>query len=980
MTDNPHHHTPFLRQVADIYAANESEHFSQLCFIFPNKRSATFFRHYLSENNGSGTAPNIRTITSFVSELSRTNTASKLEQIFILFDEYRKLSGDSVEFDQFLFWGEMILSDFGDVDRYLVDADSLFVNLKRYKEISSNYLTPEQIEIIRRYWGEEPGVEYVDRFWKHFGNSDKDKKKPSDKFLRLWEALCPLYHAFNDRLDREGKSSGGMMYRKAAAALSDAVVKGTLKFKRYIFVGFNVLTPVELKIFSTLRGCGAADFYWDYNCPAFSNGFNRAGRFIERNIKEFQSLYPLSETPITTLPDIEIIGVPSAIAQTKVTASLLSDLAKSKDIADPMNAVDTAVVLPDESLFVALRRAIPYDDIPNINVTMGLPMKLTSVASLMRMIVSLQLRARHTAGAESFFYKDVAALLADPAIKNIAADQADALAEAIIKERLFRVTPAHIAEIAPDLTPVFTVLGDHGSADSVYNYISDVIKCISTGMSGAELKFLDAYTAAVDKIREHSTSFGVRLLPATFFRMVERIVASEKINLVGEPLKGLQIMGVLETRALDFDNIIMLSLNERIFPRKHYSGTFIPDALRRGYGIATSDFQESIFAYYFYRLISRARKVKLLYDARTIGVKTGEMSRYLTQLIYLFGKSGKIKQSLRVFEPRSFADKPVCIEKNNRIITRLKQYLHGAESPKYLSASAINKYVACPLQFYLSYVEGYNADEEMKDCIDSSMYGTIVHDTCESLYKALLKNSPDHKTVTRADIEALIARNDTRIERTITRIINSLYNKFDNDRLDTALNGQSLIMGNVIKESVKAILTEDLKLTPFIFEGAEENMIMCFDVNPNLRVNFKQKIDRIDIVGGVRRIVDYKTGDERTSVTDLGTCFDHAAADHRKAVAQILLYCYASNIKKNSNVPLKPYIYNLRKILSSGPLEIKINRRVVEDHRTVMDEFVPLLFGTIEEIFNPDIPFVQTDNEATCKFCGFKTMCGRCNE
>ncbi|MCI9607534.1 MAG: hypothetical protein HFJ94_05105 [Muribaculaceae bacterium] len=967
---------PFLKQVAKVYVDNEAENLSQYCFVFPNKRSANFFKHYLEGFGKEYAGTSVKTITSFVSGLSHTNVASRLEQLFILYNEYRKLTGEAVEFDQFMFWGDMILADFSDVDRYLVDPDSLFTNVKRFKEIGSNYLTQEQIDIIRRYWGEDPGTREVERFWKHIGD---ETTTPGTKFTKLWEVLSPLYHAFNGELAKEGKASGGMMYRKALEALRKYVVKGTLLSKRFIFVGFNVLTLVETEIFTLLRDHGAADFYWDYNSPAFANGFNRAGRFIERNIKDFPSIYELPEESITTLPDIEIIGVPSGIAQTKVAGALLRGMVENKAIVNPDNAIDTALVLPDESLFVPMKRSIPDNLFKKVNVTMGLPMKLTSIASLMRLIVNLQLRVRHSAGGSTFFYKDVNALLSDPSIRNLDPGSADAITDAIYKNNLFRVSPELFNDANEQLRSVFTILKADGSNEDVFDYITSVIEALPYSISDKnshESDYLQSYSKAVDEVRQLTGRFSIRLTPSVFFRLVERTISSKTINYKGEPLSGLQIMGVLETRALDFNNIIMLSMNERIFPRKHFSGSFIPDTIRRGFGIATTDFQESIFAYYFYRLISRAKNVKLLYDARTIGMKTGEKSRYLTQLIYLFGKSGKIKQSLRVFEPRTFDTEAISVVKNSRIIKLLSRYKPEAESPKYLSASAINNYVACPLKFYLEYVEGFNGNEEMKDYIDSGVYGTIVHDSCEALYKELIK-SHGSNTITKEMLDSLLAPAVTRLERTITAVTNREYNRLPDDRLNTPLTGEALIMGNVIKESVKKILEVDKGYTPFVFDGAEESMIVTLDINDSLKVNFKQKIDRIDIVDGTKRIVDYKTGDENTRLSDLSVCFDHTAKDHRKAVAQTLLYCYVYNLHKKKDIGLKPCIYNLRKITTKGPLDIVVGKETINDHRKVMDTFVPLLNHCIEEIFDPETPFFQTEDVDRCKFCGFTGVCGR---
>lgn len=968
-------HAPFLKQVAQIFAENERTNLKNICFIFPNKRSATFFKHYIGQFVTDRTI-NAKTISAFISDFSKRTTAGRLEQLFILFDEYRKLAGDISEFDKFIFWGDMLISDFNDVDRYLVNPDALFVNVQRFKEISSTYLTEEQIEIIRRYWGEEPGTNETQRFWNHIATNPADGK-PKEKFLKLWEVLGPLYHAFHEHLEAEGKIAAGMQYRKVASTIKEAVTEGLLPFRKYVFIGFNVLSPVELKIFSVLRDFKCADFYWDYNSPAFTDGFNRAGRFIERNIKEFPSEYELPEGKITTLPNIEIIGVPSSMAQVKLTGGILSDWAETGVISNPDNAVDTAVVLPDESLFVGLRRSIPYDIIDNINVTMGLPLKLTPIAAMMKIIVSLQMRLRITNDIPTFFYEDIIAVTGNRFIRELAPQEADALENKIITNRLFRMNREQIEEVAPTLAPIFTPLANNLDDEGIYDYITGIMNLVREKCGKTEIKFLDAYLNAVETVREHCVRFDTRIKPATFFRMVERTVAGEKINLVGEPLKGLQMMGVLETRALDFDNIIMLSMNERIFPRKHYSGSFIPDALRKGYGMATTDFQESIFAYYFYRLISRAKNVKLIYDARNVGTKTGEMSRYLTQLIYLFGDSGNVTRSLRVFNPLKFDSDSLTVEKTPDILKKLEQFKSESKDKKYISASALSTYISCPLKFFLQYVEGYNDDKDLQAFMDAGTYGTIVHDVLQEIYTGIAsKNSI--KSISREEMESLLVESNPTIDRLIVRHTNKLHNKLDSSRLDTPLEGETLIMGRIMKESVRAVLEADMEFAPLTLVEAERSLPIDLKITDALTVNFKLKIDRIDISNGQMRIIDYKTGSDDNVLTDWDTYFDHIRNNHtKKAIGQVMLYAYTYNISQGQDVPIALYIYNLRKIFSSGPLQVRINKSNVNDHREYLEEFVTRLNNIVSEIFNPETPFFQAPDKDTCKFCDFKTMCRR---
>lgn len=968
------YYPPFLKQVAGLFAENES--IEKICFIFPNKRSAIFFRNYLKEITGYG-IHNVRTISSFISELSQRQPATRLEQLFILFDEYKKLSKDISDFDRFIFWGDMLISDFNDVDRYLVDPDALFVNVQRFKEISSTYLTDEQKEIIKRYWGEEPATDFAERFWNHIETTNS-KGTTKDKFLKLWEVLGKLYHAFHNRLDEQGKIASGMEYRKVASIIKNVIQEKRLPYEKYVFIGFNVLSPAEIKILSTLRDYGLADFYWDYNSPAFEDGFNRAGKFIEKNKQEFPSKYPLPEEKIATLPDIEIIGVPSSMAQVKLAGNILREWAVNGSIKDTDNAVDTAVVLPDESLFVGLRRSIPYDVISNINVTMGLPLKLTPIAALMKIIVNMQMRVRLSGGVPTFYYDDILAIINNNFIRTQASEEAEQLENAIITNRFFRVSQQQIAEYAPSFAPIFYPLQyDSASNDKVYDYITGVIEIIESGCSSADLKFLKAYQEAVESVREHCVKFETEIRPTTFFRMVERTVAGEKINMIGEPLKGLQIMGVLETRALDFDNIIMLSMNERIFPKKHYSGSFIPDALRKGYGMATADFQESIFAYYFYRLISRAKNVKLIYDARSVGTKTGEMSRYLTQLLYLFGDTDKVHSSLKVFNPLENVNQSIEIDKNNpEILAKLEKFKSSSKDKRYISASALNTYISCPLEFYLRYVEGFSDDKDLNEFMDAGTYGTIVHDVLEEIYTEIASLNggiiPGH------ELEQILKSTDISIDKRIVRHINKAYFKFDDNRKDTPLEGETLIMGKVMKESITAVLKADLKYAPLTLVEAERSIPIDLKVADDLSVNFKLKIDRIDISNGQMRIIDYKTGDDSNVISDWSQYFDHISHDYKKkAVGQVMLYAYTYNLYRNSSTPIALYIYNLRKIISSGPQQVKFGKKVVDDHNEHLNEFVEQLNSTISEIFNPDVPFFQAHDDKSCKFCSFKSMCRR---
>ena len=968
----------FLQQVAETYVSNEFRSLPDCCFVFPNKRSAAFFTHFMQRElaeAGGGIMPAITNITDFVGSFSELTEANRYDQLFTLYDEYRRLPDVDVDFDRFAFWGEMLLGDFNDIDRYLVDADALFVNIKRLREISANYLTPEQLDVIRRYWGEDRGPETIDRFWNHLDR--KSNSAGHQKFVKLWAVLQPLYHNYRRRLAACGLATSGMLYRNACDMLAPSS-DFNLEYSRYVFVGFNVLSTSEIRIFSRLQAMGRADFYWDMNSPAFEIDDSRAARFIKRNIREFPSRYPLEEDKLTTMPRIRISGVPSNIGQVKAAGEQISQWVEENQIADTDNAIDTAIVLPDESLFIPMIHSVP-ESIGTVNVTMGFPMRLSPMAALIRNIVSLQLRSRIKNGERIYFYEDVKTLLASSVITAIDAEGCRRLESLIKSKRLFSIPATLIIDTVPSFRPIFTPDIDDSDCRKVHKYITGLCDLLDKTVSdGDEMQkhFIESYRMAADELFSAAERFGITMTDNSFFRFVERAVNSDSVNFIGEPLRGLQIMGVLETRALDFKNIIMLSMNERVFPQRHYSRSFIPDALRYGFGMATIDFQESIFAYYFYRLISRAENVTLIYDARSVGgSKSSEMSRYLSQLLYFFGNRNNIEHSLYIYDAQRFTPPPISVTKDDRIISLLDCYRAGGT--KNLSASAINTYINCPLNFYLQFVEGLWSDNEITDYMDSSTYGTIFHEVAQNFYKSF-QSAPDVPVeITEPMLRPYLQPENPGLERLITSEINKAYNRLDGENLLQPLVGEALIMGKVIHASFRAMLKVDSALCPFTFVAAEKSECQPLKINDNLTINLKMVIDRIDRVDGKLRFIDYKTGGDRLSATSVESMFKTEANDHPKAIMQLLLYCHAYNTFHGSDEPIQPLIYKVLDITSKGVDPLKISKSPVFDYHDFNEMFLEQFNSKVAEIFDSEVNFTQTPIERNCKFCNFKAICGR---
>lgn len=972
----------FLKLVAEAYSRHEKEHLLDYCFIFPNKRSSAFFTRYLEEAMGGETfiMPAIMSMSDFVASLSDMVEASRYEQLFTLYNCYDRLSAEIADFDRFHFWGEMLLGDFNDVDSYLVDPARLFVNVKRLKEINSNYFTPEQIEIIKRYWGEMPENFDPDEFWRHVG-ADRDSAS-SRQFLKLWEILHPLYSDFHRALQRDGLTTRGRLYRDAVKAVGE---REQLPFKRYIFVGFNVLSTSEIAIFEKLKARGLADFYWDYNSPAFEVPGNRASRFVARNRVLFPSRYTLDAEPVTGFPRINIAGIPSRVGQTKYAANVLTEWIEEGIIDNPDDAVNTAVVLPDEYLFIPLLHSLP-PTVSNVNITMGYPMKHTSIATLVSSIVSMHLNSRIVRGAVRYFYEDILKVITHPLIAAIAGEETIRLSTFLTRRRLFTATAAELLEVAPSLNHLFKDVTDVKDFNQVYEYTAGLLAYLSRAVDSersVEAMFLESYTSSLMALREAVRHYGITMRETTFFQLLERAVAGDTVRFVGQPLSGLQIMGMLETRSLDFDNIIMLSMNERIFPRKHYARSFIPETMRRAYGMSTTDFQESIYAYLFYRLISRARNVTLIYDARNIGGKNNEMSRYLAQLLYIYNREN-VTHTVFNYSQISFNSPRVNVTKTPEVLEKLKLFTIPG-SGKNLSASSINEYINCPLCFYLKYVEGYNTDNEIVDYMDSSTYGTVLHEVAEHLYTSLLPaGAPiprEGVLITLENIENFI-NSPVLIDSLIVKSINRhFYKRGDNDT--TPLVGETELLGRVMKMFIIEMLKNEKQFVPFRFLGAEYRIQRMMEVNPELKVNIKQSIDRIDRVnvdrpdGGTLRVVDYKTGGDKLVAPSVAQIFDSADDQRCKAFVQLFFYCNAYAGFTIPPYPIQPVIYSFKSIKTTGIPPLKIGKSELTDFRDFNNDFLPRFNKVIEDIFNPEIPFTQALTDHSCTFCNFKQICSR---
>ncbi|MDE6332462.1 MAG: PD-(D/E)XK nuclease family protein, partial [Muribaculaceae bacterium] len=466
-----------------------------------------------------------------------------------------------------------------------------------------------------------------------------------------------------------------------------------------------------------------------------------------------------------------------------------------------------------------------------------------------------------------------------------------------------------------------------------------------------------------------TVKYGVTMNESTYFSLFERLLSAKRIDLHGSPLKGLQIMGVLETRALDFNRVIIMSMNERIFPKRNYLRTMIPDSLRRAYCLGTESEAEAAYSYYFYRTVTGAKEVKLLYDNRSASLGAGETSRFISQLRHLHSEQNIIYSSINLSSD-SYNNREIIIEKDNTILELLNEFKAGGRLN--LSASALKTYLSCPLKFYLLYVRRLSEAIEVTPYLRASDYGTVVHSVMEYLYKPY-----EGMYVTADDINSILNRNGF-----VTDAVQAVMSDYMNqDRKKKnlpprKLNTESLILCRVIEHFVRNVLVNELDAycrPKFRYICAERQIVSppAWAITPDLSINFKMFIDRIDeIHPGCLRFIDYKTGTDAVSAPNIPALFKDYSYG---AIFQLLLYCEAYAAMVDATADIQPVVYNFTTITASQKLEpVRIGKTELLNYKVVSAEFMPLLRNMIQEIFNPDIPFCQ------CRQNSFSSTCTHC--
>jgi hypothetical protein len=953
----------FLEKIASAYYRHHASELADVIFVFPNRRAGLFFQYYLKKIVRQPVfAPSTITINELFSQLSSLQTIDKVGLLFRLYAIYQRVSKKEETFDHFVYWGEMLINDFDDVDKYLVDAKQLFTNVTELKEIDNlfSYLTENQIEAIKRFWSTfEPTQE-----------SAKQKD-----FRATWEILYPLYDTLRSELLQRKEGYQGMIFRDVAERMMrrESI---PIDCKHIVFVGFNALTPAEKELFSYFKKLGLADFYWDYDIPELKDSVNRGSDFIRENLHQFPSRYELeNDQPVER--NISLVGIPSAVGQAKYVASLLREsYAQTNTEHSPEALMQTVILLPDENLLLPVIYALP-EEVHNVNVTMGYPVSISSAAVFIDQLLLLQRHAKQRGNETLFYFQPVQQLLHHPYLLFLMDEVVNALSEQITRYNKIFISHSELGK-NDLLSSIFSVCE---TPQETIAYLVSVVKQLLQRMQPTadepverqlEQELLFSLYGMLNRTQMLFADYATDMSNETFRRLLKQLMDALILPFEGEPLSGLQIMGLLETRALDFEHVIILSFNEGVFPQKQTALSFVPYHLRKGFGLPTGEHQDAVFAYHFYRLLHRAKQVHLLYDTRSDGLQSGEVSRYLYQLRYHYRVP--IHEATATFLVSPQRSARIEVQKQGTIHERLQLYLMP-QSEKALSASSINAYLDCPLRFYLTAVEGLNEGKAVEENIEANTFGLLFHEAMQILYQPYIG-----KLVTTAMVDTLL-KDVAAIDQIVAMVYTRVF--LQKEKGIVYPEGQHLILATVIRQYMMQLLRQDRIHAPFEYLASEEPFLVRLPLSDGQRgVNVKGFIDRIDRKEGVTRILDYKSGSDQVEFDDVEHLFWCEAGKKRpKAVFQVFFYSSAFLMQHDAS-DIEPGIVVLSSLFKSDFASHVVDKgnkqkSIVSNFSEMNEEFTDLLTQVMDEIFDSAIPFRQTDDPAHCTFCPFTAICKR---
>jgi CRISPR/Cas system-associated exonuclease Cas4 (RecB family) len=953
----------FLKLVAaDLYKHTKGN-LAHTAVVFPNK---LFFNEYLAQESDSPIwSPAYVSISELFRSLSPWEVGDPVKLVCELYKIFRRETQSTETLDDFYFWGEMLISDFDDADKNKVDTDKLFSNLQDLRNIMDDYtfIDDEQEEAIRQ-------------FFQNFSIERRTALK--ERFISLWDVLGNIYKGFRESLASQNIAYEGMMYRHVIEHLD----VDKLPYEKYVFVGFNVLNKVEHTLFTQLKDAGKAVFYWDYD--EFYMKENRqavtheAGEFIRRNLRDFPS--PLSGELFKNLSkpkEVHYIASSTENAQARYLPQWIRN-----NLTTPEK--ETAVVLCNEALLQPVLHSLPAE-VKHVNITMGFPLSQTPVYSFLIALLEL-----HTHGfnfkSGRYTFQSVVTLLKHPYTRQLTG-QAELLEKELTRNNRFYPLPG---ELGKDefLTRLFTPLsGNLNLCIRLSETLQQVAGIYQANTSGTEdtdafnqlyrESLFKAYTT-INRFRTLIEEDELTVQSETFRRLLVKVLSATNIPFHGEPAIGMQVMGVLETRNLDFRHLVLLSVNEGQLPKSGGDSSFIPYNLRKAFGMTIIEHKIAVYAYYFYRLLQRAERITLMYNTSSDGLNRGEWSRFMLQ--FLIEWPHPITRQFLEAGQSPQGTSPITVEKTPDVMRRMQSLFDVRANPKAkFSPSALNYYLDCPLKFYYRYVAGLSAPDEVSAEIDSATFGSIFHYAAEHIYKDLTTHG---KVINKEALETLL-RNEVKLQDYVDTAFKKLFfNVPQNEKPE--YNGVQLINSAVIARYLKQLLQNDLRYAPFTFIASEMEVDEPIDIQTPkgvIKSRIGGIIDRMDSKDGTLRIVDYKTGGDADTPPHVESLF---IPDKKRSnyVFQTFLYA-AIMCRKQPTMKIAPallYIHRAATETYSPVIQMGEPRKpkeAVEDFSKYEKEYRERLQGLLEEIFNPEKSFTQTEIIEKCTYCDFKALCKR---
>ncbi|MDR3705104.1 MAG: PD-(D/E)XK nuclease family protein [Paludibacteraceae bacterium] len=962
--------TPFLQQVTRDLLQQYGNDLSQITIVFPNRRARLFFNEYLCASSDKPVwAPAYASLDELFQQTSDLQIADSLKLLTELYYTYTDVYYANKEkaavesFDEFYFFGEILLGDFNDVDKNMVNELALFSNLLELDNLKDNFehLDEEQ-------WG------VIERFFKDISTNRTQLK---EAFFSIWSILGTVYRNFKEKLRGEGIAYDGMAFR---AAIENMQANGVECFtqEKYIFVGFNVLTECEKLLFKILKQNDKALFYWDYD-DYYMADTQEAGRFMRDNIHRFGNELKGMQTDLFTAKPKKIclVASPSESAQAGYIPKWIGELNYPQGFEQP----DSAIVLCNEQNLQSVMHAIP-SEVGNVNITMGFPLSQTPVFSLLTVLAELQLKGVDEAQGR-FRYNYVLPVLRHPYIRLLF-PEAGAVQQTMIRENNFFPTAEDLQN--PQL---FRATKD---AVELSEYLLETLKAVAvvygkqSETEGDENNsFNDLYSEALfrafqalNRLHDLITTKQLQVQKPTFVSLLKQLLSGTSIPFHGEPARGLQVMGVLETRNMDFRNVLMMSTNEGMMPKSDNDSSFIPHFIRKFFGMTTIEHQDSLYAYYFYRLLQRAENIVLMYNTANQQTGKSEMSRFLLQLLTEYPYP--IERISLQSEIQPHNPMPLRVEKSEALLEKIKHQfdIRLNDEAQRLSASAINNFFDCSLRFYLHYVEDIRPPQELSDELDNSVLGSVFHKTAELIYREIghVQQSEGEPfpafVVTQEQIEGFL-KADARIEKAIEKAFNEEF--FNREMPRERYNGEQLIYFRIVKQFIKRLLRMDKAEAPFTMLGLEQRKYRTVTMPDGVQLQLGGIVDRMDYKDGHLRVVDYKTGGNPKEANEMGKLFD---SNKERANYIFQAFLYASILVQEQPDAVQPALVYIQKAMDDdySPI-INWDKQPINDFRDLAEEFETALLQKLGELFDPSIPFEQTTNEKACEWCDFKGMCGR---